>query len=134
MAVVGRKEGHVMSVTNGGCFIAKNALTDDKKNDLKSMLDTVQYSCDCMRQDIDHEEDSVLDKVFTRANLNCNSNIEIPYYGTRHEPLCIYCGSEDDLETDKPEAYPVCRTCVGLKPPVLRRKRSSTASSSSTKS
>ena len=46
---------------------------------LQSMLETVQYSCGCTMQDIDHKEDSVLDKVFTKANLNCNSNIDIPY-------------------------------------------------------
>lgn len=86
-------------------------------------------------QDIDHEENCVLEKVFTRANLSCNSNIEIPYYGTSHEPLCIYCGSEDDLETGKSESYPIiCQTCSGLnKPPVLKRKRSSTAGSSAAK-
>ena len=56
-------------------------------------------------QDIDHEENCVLQKVFTRANLSCNSNIEIPYYSTTHEPLCIYCGAEEDLESSKPEIY-----------------------------
>ena len=78
-------------------------------------------------QDIDHDENCVLEKVQ-------QIYIEIPYYGTSHEPLCIYCGSEEDLETGKPESYPICQACSGLnKPPILRRKRSSTAGSSAAK-
>ena len=113
---------------------SKNALSVEEKSELQSILDTVQYSCGCKMQDIDHEENCVLEKVFTRANLSCSSNIEIPYYGTSHEALCIYCGSENDLETGKPESYPICQTCSELnKPPVLRRKRTSTTGSSAAK-
>ena len=113
---------------------SKNALSTEEKSELESILETIQYSCGCKMQDIDHEENCVLEKVFTRANLSCNSNIEIPYYGTSHEPLCIYCGSEEDLETGKPESYPICQGCSGLnKPPILRRKRGSTAGSSAAK-
>ena len=73
-----------------------NVLSIDVKSKLQSILETVG----CKMQDIDHEENNycVLEKVFTRANLSFNSNIiEKPYYSTSHEPLCIYCGSEDDL-------------------------------------
>ena len=51
-----------MSVTNGGWFIA---LSIKEKS-----VDTVQCSCG---YDIDHEENCVLEKVFTRTNLPCSS-------------------------------------------------------------
>ncbi len=65
----------------------------------------------------------MLEKVFTRINITCQSNIEVPYYNTYpQEPLCIYCGGEE-VEPGT-EYYPICTNCseLSLRP---KRKRQS---------
>ena len=70
------------------------------KVELNSIL---QYSRGSGVQEIEHDDISVLHKVFTRMNLNCRSPIEIPDYDTNHEPLCFHCASINILSEDSPE-------------------------------
>ena len=89
----------------------KNVLTSKEKSELNNILENVQYSCGSVMQDIEHEDDSILTKVYVRENLTCESSMEIPYYGTNHEPVCFHCGQEDELQNfvDK---YPICKHCL----------------------
>ena len=81
-----------MNVKNGELFYSKNVLKNEEKSELSNILEGVQYSSGAVMQDIEHEDVSVLTKVYVRENLTCESSIEIPYNGMNHEPLCIYCG------------------------------------------
>ena len=112
---------------------SKNALSIEEKSELQSILDTVQYSCGYKMQDIDHEENCVLEKVFTRASLSCSSNIEIPYYGTVVK-LCVFTVDLRMMYKLVNLKAILCQTCSELnKPPILRRKRTSTTGSSAAK-
>ena len=102
---------------------AKNVVTRWEKTKLEKILEEVQYSCGSSLQDID-DESSILCRVFTRTNLLCSSPMEIPYYGTYHEPLCFYCGCSDVAEDDDlQDKYPICNNCLHKKPAVSKRKR-----------
>ena len=70
---------------------SRYALTTSERSELHQILETIQYSCGSNFVDIECAETSVLQKVFCRLNLTSSSPIEIPYYSTRHEPLCFYC-------------------------------------------
>ena len=49
---------------------------------------------------------------------------EIPYYSTRHEPLCFYCSSEKDLAESEVGKHPICNLCLfENKKPTASRKR-----------
>ena len=75
---------------------SKATLTPQEKVELGGILEEIQYSCGSGLQEIEHDDRSVLQKVFTRTNLTCSSPIELPYYSNNiHEPLCFHCGSEE---------------------------------------
>ena len=43
--------------------------------------------------------------------VNCDSHINIPYYGTfESEPLCFNCATDEDLNQDE-NIYPICKKC-----------------------
>ena len=80
-------------------------------------------------QDIEHEDVSVLTKVYVRENSTCESPIEIPYYSMNREPLCIYCGQENELKI-----WLICKKCLDCnKCAVPKRKQKSAGESSSSK-
>ena len=117
---------------------SKHVLKPREKAELRQILQEIQYSCGSGLQNIEHDEHSVLQKVFTRLNLTCSSPIEIPYYGTNsHEPLCFYCGSEelcDDSLEELQDKYPICHQCVNDKKPLVgKRKRVSSQNTTSKK-
>ena len=102
---------------------AKNVISRWEKARLEKILQEVQYSCGSSLQDIGHDNSSILSRVFTRVNLLCSSPMEIPYYGTYHEPLCFYCGSSDvtdEEEENSQDKYPICSD---EKPAIMKRKR-----------
>lgn len=79
-----------------------------------------------MWQDIDHDESSILHRLFTKTNLLCSSPMEIPYYGTCHEPLCFSCGSSDVVNDDEDELqdkYPISKCCFDEKPAVFKAQK-----------
>ena len=103
---------------------SRYALTTSERSELQQILEIVQYSCGSNFVDIECAETSVLQKVFCRLNLTCSSPIEIPYYSTRHEPLCFYCGSEKDLAESEVGKHPICNLCLSEnKKPTASRKR-----------
>ena len=79
---------------------SNNRLSPQERSELSLILESVQYSCGSALQDIiEHNDGSVLQKVFTRTNLTCLSSIEIPYYSTNaHETLCFHCGSKETIK------------------------------------
>ena len=98
------------------------------KVELNSIL---QYSRGSGVQEIEHDDISVLHKVFTRMNLNCRSPIEIPDYNTNHEPLCFHCASINILSEDSPEfqdKYPICKPCFSDKKPLISKRKRTTPS------
>ena len=109
---------------------SKKALNAAEKKEVEKILEDIQYSCGSGLQNIEHDDSSVLHKIFTRLNLSCLSPIEIPYYtNNKTEPLCFYCSSEDiDSSKDFCDCYPMCNQCIASKrPPVLKRKRAVSA-------
>ena len=111
-------------------------LSPKEKSELSEILESVQYSCGCALQDIEHDDESILQKVFTRANLTCLSPIEIPYYSTNaHEPLCFHCGSEGTIDDDinLKDKYPICAQCLAKKPLIMRRRKGAGPSTTSKK-
>lgn len=115
---------------------SKNALNFREKAELGGILEQIQYSCGSGLQEIEHDDHSVLRKLFTRMNLTCSSPMEIPYYSSNeHEPLCFHCGCEDIVKDDMMEdKYPICHQCIDEKKPLIsKRKRASVPQSSSTK-
>ena len=57
-------------------------------------------------------EDSILKSVFVKQNLRCESPIEIPYYSAGNDPICYYCGGQNELSTNT-DYYPLCTSCHG---------------------
>ena len=56
-------------------------------------------------------DDSILNKVFTRENLSCNSMTELPYYTCKiFKNIFVCCGKASRLITST-ENYPKCDRC-----------------------
>ena len=87
----------------------------------------VNYSCGSVQSDIQDEtlsnsQREVVDKVFVRANLQCEHRIETPYYSSNSlSDVCIHCGDPDNIVQEERDILP---TCLDNKPKVFRRKRS----------
>ena len=66
---------------------------------------------------------SVLQKTFVRANLNCTSTMEVPFYSSNvFADVCFQCGEsvpQATPQSDK-DAYPTCVSCHTSAP---KRKR-----------
>ena len=56
----------------------KSALKRNQKSDLEKILLEVLYVCGDLFADVKCDDDSILNIIHTRANLSCNSSIEIP--------------------------------------------------------
>ena len=81
------------------CYTA-NVLKGEPKRQLERELERLSYSCGSCFQDIeDRGEGNVFDIVFVNDKLTCQSPIEVAYYAVHDDPLCFFCGSEDDLQT-----------------------------------
>ena len=74
----------------------------------------MSYSCGSSIQEIDGDRGDILDRVFARANLVCNTPIELPYYTVGHMDICLYCGNDHSL-TVKDGCYPICAECTRTK-------------------
>ena len=63
---------------------AARKLNYDEKERLKTIIDSVQYSCGCVLKDIDcsSRDQELIGKVYVRviANLSCADKVEMPYY------------------------------------------------------
>lgn len=86
-------------------------LKKGQKQQLEKELELLSYSCGCCFQDMeDRGEGSIFDLVFVNDKLTCFSPIEAPYYVVFTDPLCFYCGNEEDLR-DADGYYPICDAC-----------------------
>ena len=100
---------------------AARKLKYDEMERLNRIVDLVQYSCGSIMKDIEcsSRDQELIGKVYIRANLTCADRVEIPYYSCGvHDPICIHCGSEDDLISGEQATpvYPTCSTCFSSKP------------------
>ena len=92
---------------------------------MKRVLSTVEYVCGSVLSEYgdvyqtDGNRDlAVLDKVFTRENLACSSNIEILYYSTKlfvGKKICIFCGKGGNNLIISDESFPKCQNCKDKK-------------------
>ena len=87
------------------------------------------YSCGTVPQDIvlyDVQYSNIIANVFVKANLTRCSPIEIPFYSSCNDPICFYCGCEEENSLEKDDAkYPICKICISKKLlPVDKRTRS----------
>ncbi|XP_074641196.1 uncharacterized protein LOC141898942 [Tubulanus polymorphus] len=109
-------------------------LTQKEKDLIECITKGFSYSCGMVLQEaIDKDELSegeceVLSKVFVRANLSCNSPIEVPYYSSQlFIDVCTNCAATENLTQARGSVklYPICEKCfrestLGI---VIRRKR-----------
>lgn len=99
----------------------KTVVRGKMRDQLKSSLADLEYSCGSTFQDIDCEDDHVLRKVFVKENIMCKDNIEFSYYSAGFEPICIYCG--EDEEYSDSDFYPLCENCKTEKKQYIPRRK-----------
>ena len=107
---------------------------------LESVLDDIIYTCEmdlqeCIPADIadTEKQQHILNSVFVRQNMSCDSRIEIPYFSSEcFASICIYCGSEQNIvpASETEGMYPICSSCKSdpSKPGIFKRKRKFTKS------
>ena len=81
---------------------------------LDSLLEDMSYSRGSSIQEMDGDRWDILDRVFARANLVCNTPIELPYYTVGHVVICQHCGNDESL-TVKDGCYHICAECTRKK-------------------
>ena len=104
---------------------SKHKLSGNQITSLKSLLNNFMYACETIFQDFpldnQHPGTRVANHIFTRENISCKSNMEIPYCTLQsHQKICIRCGRLNGLQPANPEFYPQCNRCND--PPVKRTK------------
>ena len=98
---------------------SKYSLKKDQREELEQLIEDLDYPCGSIFADIEAGEDS----IYVKANLTCNSPIEIPYYTAGNAAICFHCGDENELREDETN-YPICLSCVSAgKKPVSRRSK-----------
>ena len=108
------KNGLVVKCTDCGkprvCY-ARRVIDFKTKSQIKRELEDLDYSCGSTFDSIDDYENSHLRYIFVRKNLSCISLIEVPYYATKNDDVCIYCGSIESLKRES-KCYPLCDSCI----------------------
>ena len=61
-------------------------------------------------KDIQHDDESIMDKVFVRENIDIESLVELTYYSVKYPPVCLDCGITDC--TEGAVNYPMYDGCV----------------------
>ena len=87
-------------------------------------LSHISFSCGSILQNDEMDvENDFLRNVYVRADLTCQSTIELPYYSAKYEDICYYCGAIENGEAA--EYYPRCAAChsTNKRPLVKRRTR-----------
>jgi hypothetical protein len=104
---------------------SKNKVKGHDQQVLDQALEEIIYSCGANVCDVaDDGQLQCFNAVYSRIDLSCQSNIELPYYSARFEAICIYCGTTDNLQADLPEYYPLCKICCDEgKQKIKRRTR-----------
>ena len=97
---------------------------------LKNLLADINYSCGSVLSDVQDESMSkcqreLVERVFVRANLQCEDKIETPYYSSNSFiDVCVHCSDPDNIVQEEKDILPTCKVCIENKPRVFRRKRS----------
>ena len=76
---------------------SKKKIKKVQRDELQEIVEMLSYSCGSRLQDIQDTSPEVNQDVFVKANLSCNSPIEIPYYSSNYEDIYYHCGAENDL-------------------------------------
>ena len=103
---------------------SKRKLKQEESLLVEGLLEVYTYSCGANVQNIsldDEEQRAVLEKIFVRANLVCNSPIEVPYYSAGYENCCYHCGSDNNLIISNGE-HPICTGCKDKKKAPKKKK------------
>lgn len=93
------------------------------------ILDIYQYSCGSKFEELKVTDsdraprvNALLEKVFVRGNIVCNSDMEIPYFSSESfPPVCYFCASKDELKIED-GTYPYCAPCGTQRPLPSKRK------------
>lgn len=102
----------------------KSVVRGASRTQLQKSLNDLEYSCGSSFIDVECEDSHILKKVFVRKNLNCSDTIEIPYFSAGFEPICYYCGANDDddgLQVSDDD-YPLCLLCKNEGKRVVKRR------------
>ena len=112
---------------------SKHKLKREETVWLEGLMDEMLYSCGSNIQNVDVGDEivfvngkeikarQILDRIFLRLNLVCNTMIELPYYSAGYDKICVHCGDDDSLVTNEGK-YPICAKCVrNKKKPKNRR-------------
>ena len=109
---------------------SKNKLKVTDQITLQNLLANVNYSCGSVLSDVQDKsmsksQQELVERVFVRANLQCEDKIETPYYSSNSFfDVCIHCGDPDNIVQGEQDVLPTCKFCIDSKPKVFRRKRS----------
>ena len=82
---------------------AKNVVNGDYFTHVANLMVRIflnlrNYSKTCVTPSFNDMDSEIGVNVYVRADLNCASTIEIPYYSAKYEDICINCGSIDNLK------------------------------------
>lgn len=104
-------------------------LNNEKLALLQRILSLYQYSCGSCLQELKTDDitraptvNALLDEVYVRGNITCDTNIEVPYYSSGcFLDICYYCAIDSGLIREAGQ-YPVCQACTA-KSALFKRKR-----------
>lgn len=104
-------------------------LNNEKLALLQRILSLYQYSCGSCLQELKTDDitraptvNALLDEVYVRGNITCDTNIEVPYYSSGCFPdICYYCAIDSGLIREAGQ-YPVCQVCTAKSAPFKRKR------------
>ena len=71
----------------------------------------MSHSCGFSIQEIGGDRRDILDRVFARVYLVCDTPIELPYYTVGCIYICLHRGNDDGLAV-KEGCYLTCVECI----------------------
>ena len=101
---------------NWRCVYSERKLKKDVSSLLEWFNEEFNYTCGVVLQELilyDTKYSKIQELMFVKANLTCRTEIEIPFYSSCNDPICIYCGCDDKGSLVEEEGkYPICNACV----------------------
>ena len=108
---------------------AERVLSNEEKDRFRRLRNDndMVFSCDGSYKEMEtiqgHADTSVSKKLYTRDNLSCSSNIEIPYYFAGYPNICIFCRRGRYLKPVSALTFPQWENAsCSTKEPVKRTK------------
>ena len=87
----------------------KSSLKLNQKSELEKILLEVLHVCGDSFADVECDDESVLNVMYTKTNLSCNSPIEIPYFSAGNTPICYFFVSEENFKEQTDSI--LCMSC-----------------------